>query len=55
MCPENTGVVFNAFRDGAEGDTEIQGGEKVSSLLYSQRRKLYVKLRERTVIFRELL
>ena len=39
MCPENTGVVSNVFRDGAERDIEIQGGEKVSGLLYSQKKK----------------
>ena len=49
MCPENTGVVFNVFRDGAEGDTEIQGGEKVSGLLYSQRRRLYERKTKRAV------
>lgn len=53
MCRENTVVVFNVFRDGFEEDTEIQGGEKVSGLLYNQRRRLYELKTKKAVKIRE--
>ena len=53
MCPENTVVVFNVFQDGSEEDTEIQGGEKVSGLLYNQRRRLYELKTKKAVKIRE--
>lgn len=53
MCPENTGVVFNVFRDGAEGDIEIQGGEKVSGLLYNQGRRLNERKTKKAVKIHE--
>ena len=46
MCPENTVVVFNVFE-------EIQGGEKVSGLLYNQRRSLYELKTKKSVKIRE--
>ena len=53
MCPENTGAVFNVFRGGAKGDIAIQEGEKISGLLYSQRRRLCERKTKRAVKIHE--